>query len=276
MHKVVALTLGTLALLPAASSAQNWQSIGFSRQRSAEQILRVDVEYGAGRFVVTPGAAAMLYRGRMRYDADVFEPDVDYGNGRLRISMEGGSLKGRNFKAGLLELALGTEVPLDLDLKFGAAEANLDLGGMRVTNAKISTGASRTELRVSRANPALCRMLQLEVGAASFEARNLGNLNTERLSVSGGMGEVVLDFSGEWRSDMMANISMGLGSLTLRVPRGVGVRVQKSGILASFDSQGLVKQGDQFYSQNWEQAAHKLTIHIDAALGSIRVAWIDG
>jgi hypothetical protein len=275
MFKVSTLALVALATMSPAVQAQSWQSIGFSRQRAGEDELRVDVEYGAGRFVVNPGTGSMLYRGRLRYDADVFEPNVNYANGRLRVGMDGGSLKGRNLKAGLLDLSLGMDVPLDLELKFGAAEASLELGGLRIINAKISTGASKTDLRVSRPNPTLCRALDLEVGAASFEARGLGNLNAERLNFSGGVGEVVLDFSGEWHTDMTARMEMGLGALTLRFPRELGVRIRKAGILTGFDSQGLVKQGDVFLSQNWENATHKLTLNIDAALGTIRVAWID-
>ncbi len=68
---------------------------------------------------------------------------------------------------------------------------------------------------------------------------------------------------------------MGLGALNIRVPRGLGVRVRKSGILASFDSQGLVKRGDVYFSEDWDRADHRLTINIDAALGAIRLAWVD-
>jgi hypothetical protein len=68
---------------------------------------------------------------------------------------------------------------------------------------------------------------------------------------------------------------MGLGSLTLRVPRGLGLRVQKQGFLAGFDSEGLVKRGDVYFSENWEAANRRLTVRLQAALGSIRVVWVD-
>jgi hypothetical protein len=116
----------------------------------------------------------------------------------------------------------------------------------------------------------------MEVGAAQFRAEGIGNLNAERLSLSGGVGEVTLDFTGQWRTNLTADIQMGLGSLTLRVPEELGVRVRKGGILAGFDSQGLVKRGDVYFSENWENAEHRLTINVDAALGSIRLAWVDG
>lgn len=270
---IVALSISAALATPAA--AQDWRSITTFRQLADEEMLRVDVEYGAGRFEVGPGAGNLLYRANLRYDADVFRPITSYGNGRLRLGFEGGSIRGRNLKAGHLQLLLGQRVPLDLSLKFGAAEADLELGGLRIREAQISTGASRTDVAFSQPNPEVCRSLRLEVGAAQFQARGIGNLNAERMTVSGGVGEVTLDFTGRWRTNLTADIDMGLGALNIRVPRGLGVRVRKSGILASFDSQGLVKRGDVYFSEDWERADHRLTINIDAALGAIRLAWVD-
>lgn len=275
MPRRAALALAAAVALPSAAAAQDLSTVAFSRQRTAEQLLRVDLEYGGGTLRVTPGTDPMLYNGRMRYDAEMFEPVVRYANSRLEVGLDG-RLRGRSLRGQSLDLTLGTGVPMEVELRFGAAEANLDLGGLRIRNARISTGASNTNLHFSAANPEVCNALNVEVGAARFEATGLGNLNTERLSVSGGVGEVILDFTGAMRTDMIANIDMGLGALTLRVPRGLGVRVNKGGILTGFDSQGLVKQGNEFVSPGWENAARKLTINLDAALGTIRVAWVDG
>jgi hypothetical protein len=275
MSKAVPLALLlTLAAVPA--HAQDWRTITSMRQVAGEDMLHVDLEYGAGRLAIRPGASNLLYRANLRYDGDVFRPVTSYKNGRLKLGFEGGNIKGRNLKSGHLELLLGPTVPIGLELKFGAAEADLEFGGLRIREAKISTGASDTRLRFSQPNPEVCRSLRLEVGAAQFHAAGIGNLNAERLSLSGGVGEVTLDFTGRWRTNLTANIQMGLGTLTLRVPEGLGVRVRKSGILTGFDSQGLVKRGDVYFSENWENAEHRLTVNIDAALGSIRLAWVGG
>jgi len=266
------------ALLAAATpvAAQDWRTVTSTRQLGSENLLRVDVEYGAGKLIVGAAPEGTLYRSKLRYDQRWFEPTTSFNNGRLRIGVDAGRIRGRNIEAGLLDLALSPAVPIELELRFGAAEAELELGGLLIRDAQISTGASRTELRVSTPNPGLCRSIDLEVGAAQFIATGLGNLNAERLSLDGGVGEVVLDFTGEWRTDMTADIAMGLGSLTLRVPRGLGLRVRKGGILAGFDSQGLIRRGDVYFSEDWDTAERKLTVDVDAALGNVRVTWVDG
>lgn len=278
MSRIAAtMSVVSIALFAVASSghAQDWRTVTSLRQFKAEQELTVDVEYGAGRLFIAPGDANALYRATLRYDAKVFRPLTQYHDGRLRIGIEGGSIKGRNMKSGRLDLALGTRVPLNLNLKFGAVRAQLELGGLRISQAHIQTGASETDLTVSSQNGEPCSLMKVEVGAAAFNATGLGNLNCERFEVSGGVGDVKLDFNGAWRVDSDIDIDMGLGSLTLSVPRGLGMQVRKSGFLASFDSQGLVKRGNVYYSENWEQATNRITVNIDAAFGSIRVVWVD-
>ena len=39
---------------------------------------------------------------------------------------------------------------------------------------------------------------------------------------------------------------MGLGSLELLVPEGLGIRLRKDSFLASLDSEGLIKRGDVY------------------------------
>lgn len=259
-----------------ANAQEDWRTLNNSRQSDGEDMLRVAVEYGAGTLSIGSGEAGMLYNARVHYDAEMFRPVVTYADRRLRLGVEGGGGRGgRSIRAGELDLKLSPEVPVELELKFGAADAKLDLGGLRVRRLDIQTGASRTMLSVPEPNLEVCRFAQIQVGAARFEGTGLGNLNAEHLSVQGGVGEVTLDFTGAWASGMTANIEMGLGSLTLRMPRGLGVRVTRVGRLASFDSEGLTKRGDSYYSATWDAGDENLSLDIKAALGSIRVVWVD-
>jgi hypothetical protein len=267
--------LAALAVTAAGGSAQEWRTITQMRQAMPGQdLLQVAVQYGAGNLELSAGDPGMLYRATMRYDAQAFEPELNYRSGRLQLGLEDVRVRGRNIRAGELNLLLGPDVPVDLQLEFGAARASLDLTGISVRGLRLATGASETVLRVSDSNPVVCERVDLDVGAAKFQAFGLANLNARSLSFTGGVGDVTLDFTGEWTEDMSARIRMGLGSLTLRVPRGLGVRVHKGGLLVGFDSEGLIKRGDVYESDNWARAEHRLTLDIEAAFGSIRVAWV--
>ncbi len=273
---VLAACGGSEGAQPANADAQDWHTQTVAREYNGEKHLAVDVEYGAGQLNVTSAPAATLYRATLRYDADSFTPQVDYADGSLRVGIQGEHhvrIRKGDRKGNRLDLALGPAVPLDLTLKFGAVQADLDLGGLRITNARISTGASETKLRVSQPNPVACDALSLEVGAASFDAVDLGNLGCSRISLSGGVGDITLGFGAKLRSDMTGDVHMGLGSLKLVVPRGVGLRIVKDGVLASIDGAGLEKRGNTYTSANFDAAARHLTLNVQAALGSIDVQW---
>ncbi|RAV24541.1 hypothetical protein DQE84_15085, partial [Staphylococcus warneri] len=90
---------------------------------------RVHVKYGAGDFTVRAGDADLLYRMQLRYDEEIFEPVAEYERGRVRLGVEsvGRSIRiGKGRSGGELDLRLGRNIPMDLDLEFGAVRADLD------------------------------------------------------------------------------------------------------------------------------------------------------
>jgi predicted membrane protein len=163
---------------------------------------------------------------------------------------------------------------MDLDLAFGAVQAEIDLGGLALTDLSLSTGASESTIDVSEPNTASMRTASFEVGAAQFTARHLGNLNAERIQFDAGVGSVSLWLNGRWQRDAQLSIDMGLGSLNLFVPEGLGIRLRKDSFLTALDSEGLVKRGDVYESLDFEDADRKVTIDLDAAFGSVAVVWV--
>jgi hypothetical protein len=276
--RTVALLALAALLVPVAAEGQSWRTVTMSRQVDGERFVQVDVEYGAGRLTLGPAEeGTTLYEMQLRYDEESFEPVAEYEDGRLHVGVE--SL-GRNLRLGKgrgdgeLNLFLARGLPMDLEMEFGAVRAELDLGGLALTDLSVSTGASQSTVDVSEPNPERMETARFEVGAAEFTARHLGNLNADRIRMDAGVGEVTLWLTGAWRRDARVTIDMGLGRLELRIPEGLGIRLSKDSFLTSLDSEGLVKRGDSYYSVDWEEAEHQVTIDLDAAFGSVDVVWV--
>lgn len=254
--------------------AQSWSTMQLSRQLQAEEELSVEVKYGAGRFRVSPVNSRHLYRVHLRYDEEVFEPVHEYRDGALRIGVEGGggSRAIRRLEGdGELDLELTRQVPMDLVMEFGAVKAELDLGGLRLRTLQLTTGASDAQLRVSDPNPIELDRAVFQVGAASFRARELGRLNARELQVDAGVGDVRLDLTGLHRADTRVKVSMGVGSVEIEVPRGVGIELTRSTFLTSVTAPDLTRRGDTWVSPEWDRADRKVRIQVDAAFGSITV-----
>lgn len=270
------LVLAIALLLPwQSSSGQSWRTVESSRQLSDSAAHHVRVQYGAGRLEVGGTSAALLYSMSLRYDESSATPIHAYDSGSRSLTLGVDAQSPRFSKnmdektKGEMRLSLSRSVPLDLDLDLGATKATLDLGGLNLSGLRIASGASETLVDFSTPNRGRMHSIDVDVGAASFEARNLANANTSSIRVHGGVGSVELDFGGQWSQDVAANVDLSLGKLTLHVPRDVGVRVEIEKFFAAFDQQGLQKRGDAYYTDNWDQAKYHLRLRAETTFGGI-------
>ena len=289
---LVSLSLGG-ALTPGA--AQEWRDFRTARQLGDLEALKIELMYAGGRLDVSPSDTQLLYDVRLRYDAERSLPRREWRRvgrtGHFRLATASSSEDRRDADeamrsgeleleledlprdadaAGRLDLSLNSSVPTDLRLGIGAGRARLDLGGAQLTALEIITGAGDVEVGFARENRAAMELLSIKSGATAFTAENLGNARFRRLEFYGFVGDVVLDFSGSWRSSAEAEIRMGLGELLMRVPAHIGVRVRRSG-LASLNVADFKKVGDYWLSPNWETARVRLEITLVAGLGSVIV-----
>lgn len=286
-----------LLALPAGGAAQEMTEVRTAR-RDLNRAGRMDVEveYAAGRITVNRADPGFLYQKSVRYDASRFEPTGRWsredGSALLQLGMESTGDEGRwirwdgldiDFDLGgvenldeassTLDLGLSRSVPTALSLRIGAAESTLRLGGIPLTSLQLETGASETELAFERTNPERMDRLEIEAGAASLRTRGLGNARFGELRLEGGVGDVRLDFTGEWSRDATATVEIGLGSLRLVFPEELGVRIRRESFLASYDVPSGFERTDEGYrSENWSSAEHRLTLDLSSALGSVRIS----
>lgn len=273
---VVLMALAVTACDAEPAATQDWQTVNSSRQRSAEESLDVRVRYGAGRLAVRPSTTAgELYRVGITYDAENFRAVSDYEDGQLVVGVRsaGRDIRIRDNDPGEMDLRLTRDVPMNLGMEFGAVAAELELGGLDIRDLRIETGASDTQLTFSSPNSGVCESLDLSLGAAAFRAEGLGHAGCAELEVEGGVGDVTLDFGGQWRGSVSADISMALGSLTLIIPENIGVRVDRSTFLTGFEGRGLERRDGVYYSSNWETAEHRLDLELSGAFGSVNLRW---
>ena len=86
---------------------------------------------------------------------------------------------------------------------------------------------------------------------------------------------VRLDFAGAWTSSSQVDVSMALGELTLRLPRRVGVRITLDKFLATFEPEGLQRDGTSYVTAGYQTAARHLDIALTAAVGGVKVDWVE-
>jgi hypothetical protein len=120
------------------------------------------------------------------------------------------------------EIRLTDAVPLSLRVESGASEAELDLTNLRVTELRLSTGASSTEIRLPTA--AGNTTVRVEAGAASVKVWVPQGV-AARIRAEGGLSEIKVDPSRFPREGIYYQ-SPGYGTaankVELSVQMGVG------------------------------------------------------
>ncbi len=272
----IAALLATL--MPGAAHAQDelWRNVDISRQLRDTSAQRIRVQYGAGRVDVRGTSDPMLYAMHLRYDERRTVPlhrhDADQRTTTLGVEALGkGMRRSPGTESGELRLALPRSIPLDLDLEFGGTQSVLDLGDMSLQSLRLESGATDATLLFSRPNRLRMRELEVNVGAADFSARQLGNANADQIRIRGGVGSVDLDFSGTWTHDVNVSTRLAVGKLTLRVPAEVGLRVELHRLVAGFQHAGLVKRDDGWYSPNFDAAPFKLRLKAETLFGQLEI-----
>lgn len=279
--RLIGLT-AALMLFGAPLHGQTMRPFETFRQLHGETRLAARLEYAAGSLHLTPGREGELYRMDVAYDESRFVPVSDFDPASssvflgLRAAGEGGvRVVSRNQLRQVAAVAISPRVDVALDLTLGAAEADLELGGLRVTTLQVKSGASRTVVRFSKPNGTRCQSASISAGAADVSVLGLGNSRCDLIEFEGGIGKVLLDFGGGWSTNAKVEVKMAMGELTLRLPRRVGVRVTMDKFLSSFEPAGLVRRGDAFQSSNYDSTQRHVDLDVSTAIGGINVDWVE-
>ncbi len=273
-----------LSLAAGTVHAQTLREYSSTRQDHGESRLATTISYTGGRLDLMPAPANILYALRLTYDADRVAPVARFDAsipqltlGTETLPRSGGVRVSHKGTPPAASISLGTRADLDLDIELGAAEANLELGGIRVSRLRLQTGASKAVVRFSEANPIRCSQAELSAGAAELLVVGLGYARCGEVDFTGGVGKVTLDFGGRWSGPMTLDANMAMGELVLRVPRQAGVKLELDKFLASFAPAGLVRSADgkTWMSAGFTDASQQLVVDVETAFGGVTVEWID-
>jgi hypothetical protein len=240
----------------------------------------VHIDYAAGKLDLKPATAATLYHATVHYDADRAEPVASFDTASHTLSL-GVHLRGARMTdmgdehdAGAMQAELSPAVPMDLSLELGAVEADLDLGGLRLTDLSLRSGAADITARFDKPNREPLRTMTLQVGAAEVKLLNAVNSGVSRIVAEVGAGSLSIDFGGVLTHDVDIAATLALGGLELNVAPGDGVFVDERTLLGGFQKDGFTKRADGWYSDNYDAATRHVRVHLRAFLGGLKLTRI--
>ena len=114
--------------------------------------------------------------------------------------------------------------------------------------------------------------LDIEIHTGAGESNlDLSALDLSSLRVEIGAGETNLDLSGSWDHDVNADITGGVGKLTIRLPGEIGVRVNAETGLGNVTTSGLTQEGGGYVNSTYGSAPYTLNLDVTTGVGAIEL-----
>jgi N-terminal domain of toast_rack, DUF2154 len=180
------------SLVPVASVGEErteTRSVDLGDAASVKALIEMD----AGKMTVG-GGASQLMEASFRYNVDEWKPNVEYrvdgGQGDLLVNQPAGQGKVVTPDAiNEWDIRMNDGVPLDIHIRTGAGENNLDLSTLDLSAVQVEIGAGATTLDLG------------------------GNWDHDlNGSITGGVGKLVVTLPSEM--GVRVNVTTGLGSVS--------------------------------------------------------------
>ena len=280
------VVLGTVLFILTGEIAAAQQEGGrIERSFSAEKgrMFKTRVEGDAGRVTIRGSDRPEEGSVSVHYKEDAFQVqvDLDEKNRELRIRLDKRDwLEGFDQDA---ETALSIALPkaaenlLEVDLKAGGLK--LDLTDVRVRDLELRGWVGEMDVNFGVPNRSVIDELEITLHVGKASLRNLGNANFEEAEINSDVGTLFVDFSGHIRRDGRVKIDTDVGQLTLLLPRKVGVELSVSNTQflsrVKLPDELRRRSGRIYYSPNYEIAPHRLSLNLQAGVGSVEIKWAE-
>ncbi|NPV66625.1 MAG: hypothetical protein HPY64_05705 [Anaerolineae bacterium] len=231
------------------------------------------LEVPLGRVNLQPGGGTSLISGKVTYNVAELKPTYSVHNRTVTIRQKFQMLIPTGQVINDWEFLLGTAHPYSLDVSIGAAEADVDLGGVPLTGFKLASGAGDMTVDFALPNPTRLIDGRINTGAGRTTLKNLLNANAEYLKIGAGVGQVVAKFTGDGLTGSgRVRLEGGLGEIVLVLEEDAPIRVNASvglgGISADDD---LIRMGKSYQTAAYDASDVRLDIDVSGGVGAIRI-----
>lgn len=252
--------------------------------RDDEKDLKVKLEYAAGKVSLAKTSVDKLCRISVRETNQEIAPNIRYEKdgttGYLVIDMNENESVGM-FDIGdqKIDMEFTDKIPVSFNLEMGACDGDFDFTNLRVKDLNLSMGASSANIIFNAKNKDRINKMKVEAGVSKLNMVGLSNANFEKMEFEGGVGSYVLDFSGNMSQPSRCNISLGLGKLTIRVPKNLNVKIRtEDSFLASIkisEEDFVRRSGGTYYSVHFDESEPYLDLYIETGMGNLKVQAIE-
>ncbi len=237
------LTIGLIGMVALVVAFVPWSSSASPRTAVAQQEVQVPLDDARE-------ATVNLHFAAGRLDVAALAP----GSGSL---LEGSVRQYR-----------GDDPGIEVQTVRNAGAAEVTIKARQDTVALPAPGGLRWQLWL---NPSVPLNLRLEGGAAEIEL-DLRDLHVRDLYAQTGAASALIRLP-QAAGETSARLKAGMAELRVEVPQGVAARIVPQGGLATVDvdESRFPKRGDVYVSPDYDSAANRVDIKVEAGMASVTV-----
>jgi len=244
--------------------------------------LDVNIDLGIADFELMAAVDSNLVTFDVEYNPKYLEPEFDFEKDGehayvyMGIDSDYNNHKKKDMDDTRFEVTLSKDVEIEMSCDLGLSDNTLDLSALKIKRLEMDSGLSSTEILLTEANPIRSDLVEIECGLGEFDSDHIGYLLFDELVVEGGLGDISLDLRG-YEGDGVVEVSVGMGSCTLIIPRDVGVKLRyDKGLFSSVDAPRFERvRGNLYKSRNYSDKESTLDIDVSVGMGSVDIRWRD-
>jgi hypothetical protein len=229
----------------------------------------------SGRLEVHPGGDKLV-EGAIIYDIPEWKPLITTGSDRIQVKQDERWIHTHwDNPKNDWDLKLGTVKPFHFKVRTGVSRAKLSLGGVPLTRLSVNAGVGTCNILFNDENPESMQLLKVQSGVGQTEVQDILNANPREVKVSGGVGEVRLDFTGKKpEHDIHARIEGGVGGFDISISEDVPAIIRVNG-LTGVDLRGKIHVTSRSFgsgvyeTDSYSDGGSVLDIRVSMGLGGL-------
>lgn len=255
-----------------------WDSVYRSRNPNANPGVSVGATIGTLAFVVV--LVFLIWHGRNFSRRHGFYSQSQHN--AQTVDLQGAKSARASLQLGAGELTIngGASHMLDADFtydgSFDAPRVDYNVtGGVGQLNISQDShgppfGRSENEwnLHFSKDVPL---ELKVDMGAGRGNL-HFHDLPLTRVDLHIGAGQMDVDFTGDRKTDLSADIEGGVGQANIRLPKNVGVIAHASGGIGSIQAHGLKHDGDSYTNDAYGKSPATIHLKVQGGIGQITLS----
>ncbi|PIC62752.1 hypothetical protein CSV79_15310 [Sporosarcina sp. P13] len=117
--------------------------------------------------------------------------------------------------------------------------------------------------------------LDVDMGV-SKATLNLNGVQLNNLTIDSGVSDSTIDLSGEWQNNLQGDINLGVGKMTLILPKQTGVKLIVDKGLGTLELKDFIAQSTNIYvNEAYTNKGTTIEIDVDLGVGTLKVDLVE-